>query len=235
MIAGQTGSLGTKIGIMDGKGGVPKHVHVDIGLGINRVQNLTKLTTGEIEADEKLVYEFCNWNLFRFEPVITTYFMEPGYKEGPGKGIKEHPALDIVPEDRHETDEHFDIYWPLDCDFEVISVGEYSDGTTYMIVWFEWEEDMKLDFNEDYPGEKEEYEEDRVLDQEDIIDLDENWEWELLVESLEILHQEYKGKKLLNNKRWIEQAKNKEISLDKLTLVNTILISRIYKILKGDK
>jgi len=60
--------------------------------------------------------------------------MEPGYKDKYGV---EHPALDGVPENRHETDEHFDIYWPLDCDFEVLATGIYNDGNSFMIIWFE--------------------------------------------------------------------------------------------------
>ena len=220
---GQKGSKGTNLGKMSNIGTQHAHVHADIGIGINRYQSLSKLASGEIQPDEKLVYEFCNWNLFKYKPVIRTYFMEPGYKDK--RGV-EHPAIDGVPEDRHETDEHFDIYWPLNCDFEILATGIYNDGNSYMIIWFEWSEDMELDYNEKAP--KKIY----IPNSGEILQLDKDWQWDALADSLDMLDDD---SDILNKETWEEKARRKELTIDELTWLNTIMISRLLENMKGER
>ena len=217
---GFKGGKGTVIGKMSGQGGVPAHVHVEVGFGKNHWQNLTKFTKGEIESDEKTLSKIINWDLFGTTPVIRTQYLEEGYREKYGGGTKEHYAIDAVPIDRHKSEKHFDIHWSLDCKFEVIAVGRYSDGTTYMIIYFEWSDNMRIDVEPQLPKKN------FIPNSGKLLKLDKDWQWDALADSLDMLDND---SKVLNKETWQEKAKNKEMTIDELTWLNTIMISRLLE------
>jgi hypothetical protein len=220
---GFKGGKGTVIGKMSGEGGVPAHAHIEVGFGKNRWQNLTKFTKGEIKSDEKTLRKIINWDLFGTTPVITGKYLEEGYREKYGGGTKEHYAIDAVPIDRHKSEKHFDIHWSLDCEFEVIAVGKYSDGTTYMIIYFEVEEDdMRVDVGEKFPKK------DFIPNSGEPLKLDKEWQYEELAKSIRLL----RDKGIMNDDEWYLKVKSKQITIDELTWINTILISRLLKEIK---
>ena len=51
---------------------------------------------------------FTDKGLFHYPLIITTPYYDPQYKID---WKKDHPAYDVVPEDRKRTTDHFDIYW----------------------------------------------------------------------------------------------------------------------------
>lgn len=82
------------------------HLHIDCIKG--RTTAPYKLSDiGENAAKDQLDY-FIDEELFGVEPVITTGFLDPEYKE---QFRKDHPAYDVVPVDRHKTQRHYWIKW----------------------------------------------------------------------------------------------------------------------------
>ena len=81
---------------------------------------------------------------------------------------------------------------------------------------------MKLDYNEKYPREEIEYE---TFDEP--MALAHDWQWDMLREALTKLREDG----ILNSEEWEVKAGRKQISLEELAWINTIMISRM----KGDK
>jgi len=79
---------------------------------------------------------------------------------------------------------------------------------------------MKLDHNEKSP--KELY----IPNSGEILQLDKDWQWDALVNSLDMLDDD---RDILNKETWQEKARNKEMTIDELSCLNTIMISRLLK------
>ena len=202
MGVGDKGKKGTKICRISNKGCDAIHLHHDIGIGHHKWQNLSMLHSGAIKPDKDLMYKFAeSKDVFKYEQHISTYYMEDGYFEKHGKY---HPAIDSVPLDRKKSSEHYDVHWPFDCEFEVINIGEYSDGVTYIIIWFDVDE-----MEENMAG---------TL-------LLEDWQWDMLGKAIEDLKMN-KDEEVLNSDTWIEKVKSKELTAHELVWLNTIIMSR---------
>ena len=119
---GDKGGKGTKIFRMGKEGTNAAHVHVDVGIGHHKQMSRSMLSNRIIVPDRDLLYSLVSDDLFGVRPIITTHFMDPTYK--PRFGV-DHPGLDLVPFNRHQTDENYEVYWPLDHVFEVIDIGRY--------------------------------------------------------------------------------------------------------------
>ncbi len=108
---GDSVAFGDLIGIM-GSTGQSKHNHVHMDLVEGFVKKIIRLK--QIGEDKKyipsytqLMY-FFDKDLFGIEPVLTTPYMDPEYRAIFGK---DHPAIDLVPIDRHYTTDHFNFSW----------------------------------------------------------------------------------------------------------------------------
>lgn len=98
------------VGVMGTSGqSTAAHLHIDCVVGEqNKPYKLADIGPA-FAPDQKELAAFINKDLFGVAPVITTQFMDPAYHKQFGK---DHPAYDVVPEDRHDTDAHFSIHWP---------------------------------------------------------------------------------------------------------------------------
>jgi hypothetical protein len=109
------------------------HLHIDVIESlIDRIIRLEEIGYEKEQSYkpniEQLNY-FIDDELFGIKPIITTYFYDPQYKKDRGKN---HGAYDLVPEDRHRTEDHFSIYWNrsktgviLKTGFDKIGYGNY--------------------------------------------------------------------------------------------------------------
>jgi len=68
---------------------------------------------------------FIDYDLFHTRPEITTPYLDPDYKTLFGK---DHPAIDVVPHDRHETRDHYGIYWNRSRLGRVIRIDRNDPG-----------------------------------------------------------------------------------------------------------
>ena len=104
---------GDKVGTM-GNSGQSKfnHLHIDVIEGL--IDHIIRLD--EIGYEDEYSYKpnikqlnhFIDDELFGIKPAITTAFYEKEYET---IFKKHHPAYDLVPKDRHKSEEHFSIYW----------------------------------------------------------------------------------------------------------------------------
>ncbi len=112
------------------------HVHFDIipRVAPNRVYRLYEIS-GFIDNLEALLqqYRFFIDDLFfgGVDPVITTYFGDPTYIIK-GKW-KCHPAYDLVPENRHNTEDNYGICWNRSVPGLVTNVGYDEIGYGHYI------------------------------------------------------------------------------------------------------
>ena len=113
---------GQVIGIMGSSGqSTANHVHLDVVEG----EQIGKYTLTDIEkglpkaAPPRQVLYFVDRMLFNTKPVITTYYVDPEYFE---VYKKVHLGFDVVPIDRHESRDHFNILWPRSMPGKVIAV-----------------------------------------------------------------------------------------------------------------
>ena len=113
------------------------HLHIDVVNGFqNKVYRLKEMGKGKrYTPNEKQLNYFNDEALFHIEPVVTTEYMSESYKEFFGK---DHPALDIVPKDRHRSNDHFKIYWNRTKIGIVLKKGYDKKGYgNYIMIGFE--------------------------------------------------------------------------------------------------
>lgn len=113
------------------------HLHIDVVEGFqNKVYRLKDMGEDKkyIPNERQLNY-FNDKELFHIKPVTTTPYMSTSYRERFGK---DHPALDLVPIDRHKTNDHFKIYWNRTKIGVVLKVGFDKNGYgNYIMIGFE--------------------------------------------------------------------------------------------------
>jgi len=130
---------GDKVGTM-GSTGASKfnHLHIDVIEGL--IKKIVRLE--EIGYEDNYSYQpnikqlnyFIDDELFGIKPVITTPFYDPGYEI---LFNNHHPAYDIVPKDRHETYEHFSIYWNRSKSGVILDKGFDVGYGNYILIGFE--------------------------------------------------------------------------------------------------
>ena len=129
---------GDMIGTMGNTGqGKFNHLHLDCVRGIvDKIIRLKEIGYDgqDYTPDIKQLNYFIDSKLFKTSIVITTFFYEPDYKILYGK---DHPAYDVVPIDRKETEEHFDIFWNRSKTGTVLKTGYDSGYGYYVLIGFE--------------------------------------------------------------------------------------------------
>lgn len=103
--------FGARVGIMGNSGSEKTgiHLHIDCTEGENSFRyGLADMMKGRPRPNKKQLDYFIDEDLFHFLPWITTGYLEEEYKKTFGK---DHPAYDVVPEDRHRTRAHYSIFW----------------------------------------------------------------------------------------------------------------------------
>ena len=130
------GDLVTKgmlIGRMGKSGTNAYHVHADAVEGIHTQYSMMMIENGLLMPLPTYIDRLITWDLFKYAPVISGNYLLENYKETYNVPY-EHWGKDLVPENRKITNENFDIYYPLDTPGVVLNVGEYRDGTKYIII-----------------------------------------------------------------------------------------------------
>ena len=126
---------GDKVGNMGSTGqSSANHLHIDVIEGL--VKHIVRLSEIGYEEGksylpniEQLNY-FVDDELFGVPPIVTTSFYDPFY------GV-DHPGYDLVPEDRHETDKHFGMYWNRSKTGVILNKGFDSGYGNYILIGFE--------------------------------------------------------------------------------------------------
>jgi murein DD-endopeptidase MepM/ murein hydrolase activator NlpD len=121
---GQKLTRGDMIGYMGQSGQcVGIHLHLDVVEG----QHTREYKQREIEdgvpkaAPLREVNYFVDKELFGVEPVVTVHIGDPAYM---AKSGKVHFHYDVVPEDRHQSTEHYIIYWNRSKVGTVVAVNQ---------------------------------------------------------------------------------------------------------------
>ena len=117
---------GDAIGVMGSSGAsTAAHLHLDVVEGIvTKNWRLSDYESGVKTATPKQLARCLNKRLFGVYPVVTTAYDDRDYYVGFGKL---HSAFDLVPEDRHETQGHYLIRWPL-LEHGVVTFAGYDNG-----------------------------------------------------------------------------------------------------------
>lgn len=85
------------------------HLHIDCTEGENAFRyNLSDIMSGKPRPNKRQLDYFIDFDLFHYRPTITTPYLDPEYR---AIFKKDHPAYDVVPDDRHDTKAHYGIFW----------------------------------------------------------------------------------------------------------------------------
>lgn len=138
-LAGDIIFRGDKVGRMGNTGNsTANHLHIDVVEGlVNRIIWLKDIGYEEGKAYSPNIEQlnhFIDDELFGIKPVITTYFYDPQYKID---WNRDHPGYDLIPIDRHDTDEHFSIYWNRSKTGIILAKGFDKGYGNYILIGFE--------------------------------------------------------------------------------------------------
>ncbi len=140
---GETITEGDQIGTMGNTGTKLIHLHMDMVEGyhpeVYRLKDIMNMIS-DLAIICGLFFLFLTAKLFKYPLFISSHFGTPDYgKYKDGKVVQWifHPAYDVVPEDRRETEEHYRIFWPVDFQGVVISKGFDLAYGNYINILFE--------------------------------------------------------------------------------------------------
>ena len=124
---GQIIHRGDIIGVMGNTGsGTGAHLHLDVVEGEQRGRyNLEDIGNENPKPNQKQALYFVDQELFRIDPIVTTHCADPEYFH---ERDKIHYHFDLVPEDRHQTSEHFKIHWNRSMPGKVVKIMENDPG-----------------------------------------------------------------------------------------------------------
>jgi len=124
---GQAIHRGDIIGVMGNTGsGTGAHLHLDVVEDEQKGRyTLDEVANGNPRPSAKQAVLFVDQELFRVDPFITTFYADIEYFKIYNKV---HCAFDLVPEDRHQTSEHFKIHWNRSMPGRVVKIMENDPG-----------------------------------------------------------------------------------------------------------
>lgn len=127
---------GNSIGVMGNSGqSSATHLHTDLVRGFMAQPYRLKDIDFDTETIKQLNY-FIDKGLFKTDILITSYFCDPEYFDFNGEW-KIHPAYDVVPLNRYDTDANFTIHWNRSFPGQVISKGNDSAYGNYIHIGFD--------------------------------------------------------------------------------------------------
>lgn len=113
-----------------------KHLHFDLIQSKNpgRVYRLHELHNfiSDLPALMQQHAYFLDAGIFNHKLFIPTYFGDPDYYNADDE-YKFHPGYDLVPDDRQDTDKHFNIFWNRTIPGVVTAVGYDEIGYGHYI------------------------------------------------------------------------------------------------------
>lgn len=126
---------GDLIGVMGNSGASSAiHLHIDCVKGWHkRVYTLKEIESGKYKASPTQLVYFIDRDLFKIDLLVTSYFYDPTYLHFYKKN---HPAFDVVPINRHQTNENHKIYWNRSKTGVVLSVGFDNGYGNYINIGF---------------------------------------------------------------------------------------------------
>lgn len=125
---GDTVLYGDRIGKMGNSGSERTgiHLHIDTTENENPFRySLADMMRGRPRPNKRQLDYFIDFDLFKHRPLVTTGYLDPDYKAQFGK---DHPAYDVVPYDRLETDVHYWIHWNRTRVGRVIRIDRADPG-----------------------------------------------------------------------------------------------------------
>ena len=124
---GQTIHRGDIIGVMGNSGsGSGAHLHLDVVEDEQKGRyTLDDVANGNPRPSAKQAVLFIDKELFRVDYFITTFYADIEYFKIHNKI---HCGFDLVPEDRHQTAEHFKIHWNRSMPGKVVKIMENDIG-----------------------------------------------------------------------------------------------------------
>ena len=137
---GESITRGELIGTMGSTGqSNVNHLHIDCVIGErNYLYHLSDIGYEKnfpLTPSIKQLNYFIDSELFGVRPLVTTFYYDPEYKI---LYNKDHPGYDLVPINRHETQDNFDIHWNRSARGEVLTTGYDPTGYgNYIQIGFE--------------------------------------------------------------------------------------------------
>jgi hypothetical protein len=119
-----------------GKSTAP-HLHMDCVEGYHSTPwRLSDMEHWRQSPSPRQLARFVCDGLFDTKIHVTSWYCDPYYFDRNGNLIL-HMAYDVVPEDRHETNNHFWIKWPINNQGIMLSLGNDIGYGNYLHVGFE--------------------------------------------------------------------------------------------------
>lgn len=131
-------TTGQKIARMGSTGqSTANHVHTDNVEGYHSTPwRLSDMEHGrKISSPRQLARFICD-GLFDTEILVTSWYCDPFYFDRNGTLIL-HMGYDVVPEDRHETNNHFWIHWPIQENGFILGLGYDIGYGNYIHIGYE--------------------------------------------------------------------------------------------------
>ena len=135
-LKGQIMTEGDYIGTMGNTGSSSAaHLHIDCIYKYHFVMwRLFEMENGLVTSSPTQLVWFIDDKLFKTKIHITSYYFDPDYRNATGKN---HPAFDVVPQNRHYTEDNFDIFWNRSYKGRVLASGFDLGYGNYILVGFE--------------------------------------------------------------------------------------------------
>lgn len=102
------------------------HLHIDLRKGSYAYSYRMKDILYDFKTHRQLIW-FIDKELFNSPFQITTYYCDPEYTDSHGNWVY-HPAYDVVPKNRHKTNENYIIYWNRSKPGKVLLIGSDPGG-----------------------------------------------------------------------------------------------------------
>lgn len=136
LYVGDVVKRGDIIGLMGNSGASDgAHLHIDCIEGVAITPwRLADMEAGRKYPAYKQINYFIDRELFGTEIEITTHFNDPEYLFS---REKTHLAYDVVPKNRHETTDNYDIHWNRSHPGAVVAVGYDNGYGNYIHITFE--------------------------------------------------------------------------------------------------